>query len=106
MATMICKLKYVGTAVVVLQLAACAGIEQQAAETKARGTIESGGYTWEVPMDTEGAVMVRTRGLPTRQAATEVASTLCKKYGRVAQFVRQRGSLVLGIQEFEFNCAR
>lgn len=89
-----------------LLLSACAGVQQQAAETKARGTIESGGYTWSIPLDTEGAVQVRTTGLPTRQAATEVGSRLCKKYGRVAQFVRQTGSVVLGVQQFEFNCVK
>ena len=57
-----------------LALSACAGIQQQVAETKARGTIEPSGYTVEVPMETEGAVQVRTHGLPTRQAATEVGS--------------------------------
>ena len=87
-------------------LSACAGIQKQVAETKARGTIESGGYTWEIPMDTEGAVQVRTNGLPTRQAATEVGSQLCKKYGRVAQFANQTGSLILAFQQFEFNCVR
>jgi len=89
-----------------LFLSGCAGIDQQIAETKARGTIQEGGYTWTVPMDTEGAVSVRTNGLPPRQTATVVASRLCKKYGRVAQFSRQTGVLMLGIQEFEFNCVR
>jgi hypothetical protein len=89
-----------------LLLSACAGVQQQAAQTKARGTIESGGYTWTIPMDTEGAVQVQTTGLPTRQAATEVGSRLCKKYGRVAQFVRQTGILMLGVQQFEFNCVK
>jgi hypothetical protein len=57
-------------------------------------------------MDTEGAVQVRTNGLPTRQAATEVGQMLCKKYGRVAQFAKQSGSLILGFQQFEFNCVK
>lgn len=90
----------------VLLLSACAGIKQQVEETKARGTIESGGYTWAIPMESEGAVAVRTNGLPTRSAATVVGSMLCKKHGRVAQFVRQSGSLILGFQQFEFNCVR
>ena len=65
-------------------LSACAGIQQQVAGNKARGTIASGGYALEIPMETEGAVQVRTNGLPTRQAAAAVGSQLCKKYGRVA----------------------
>lgn len=87
-------------------ISACAGIQQQVEETKARGTIERGGYTWSIPMNTEGAVQVQTNGLPPRQTATEVASILCKKYGRVAQFARQTGSLILGFQQFEFNCVK
>jgi hypothetical protein len=93
----------VGAAILI---SACAGIQQQVAETKARGTIESGGYTWAIPMYTEGAVQVRTNGLPTRQAATVVGAKLCKKQGRVAQFAGQTGSLILGFQQFEFNCVK
>jgi hypothetical protein len=85
-------------------LTACAGIKQQIEATKARGTIDAGGYTWEIPQESEGGVTVRANGLPPRQAATDAASIVCKKYGRVAQFVKQDGSLILGFQQFEFNC--
>lgn len=90
-----------------LLLTGCAAIKQQAADTKARGTFESGGYTWEIPADTAGGNTIRTRGLPSKQIATTASDTLCNKYDRVAQYIDNKGSsLVLGLAVFNFNCVR
>jgi hypothetical protein len=85
----------------------CSAIKQQAADTKARGTFESGGYTWAIPADSAGGNTIRTHGLPSRQIATTASDTLCNKYGRVAQYIDKKGSsLVLGLAVFNFNCVR
>jgi len=81
-------------------------VQQQAEETKARGTIETGGYTWSILADGEGGNVISTYGLPGRQPATDAANILCKKYERIAQFTKQKGMLLLGIQQFEFNCVK
>jgi uncharacterized protein YceK len=92
---------------ITLLLAGCSAIKQQAAETKARGTFESGGYTWEIPADTAGGNTIRTHGLPSKQIATTASDTLCNKYDRVAQYVDNKGtSLLLGFVVFHFNCVR
>lgn len=91
---------------VAICVAGCAGMNRQIAETKARGTIESGGYTWTIPTDSEGGNTIKTYGLPSRQAATDVSSKLCKKYGRVAQYVDQHPILLTGAMIFDFNCVR
>jgi uncharacterized protein YceK len=96
----------VATTAFAVALAGCAGIQQQIAAKKARGTIEAGGYTWEIPDESEGGNTVSTHGLPPKQAATEASSILCKKYGRVAQFVKKDGILLTGLQIFSFNCVR
>lgn len=84
----------------------CAGMNREIEETKARGTIESGGYTWEIPAESEGGNTIRTHGLPSKQAATDASNILCKKHGRIAQFVDQEGILLLGLMIFNFNCVR
>ena len=91
---------------ILLSLSACAGLEKQAQDTKARGTIEAGGYTWKIPMESEGGNRVQTNGLPNQQAATEAASILCKKNGRIAQYVKQDGMPLLGVVWFDFNCVK
>ena len=88
----------------VLGLVGCANIQQQAAETRARGKIDAGGYAWSIHLDSEGGNSVTTHGLPNRQAATDASNVLCRKYGRTAQFIRHSGSLILGVQSFDFNC--
>ena len=98
--------RYFGTVAAAVSVAGCAGINQQIAETRQRGTIESGGYTWQIPADSEGGNTVQAQGLPSRQVATTVSSTLCKRHGRVAQFVSQRGVFITGTQIFDFNCVR
>ncbi len=75
-------------------------------EMNARETIEAGGYTWKIPADSEGGSTVQTQGLPSRQAATNASTTLCKKYGRVAQYVKHRNLLLTGTAIFDFNCVR
>lgn len=90
----------------ILVITGCAAIEADAAATKARGTVEAGGYTWSFPLESEGNVRVQTNGLPSRQIATTVASARCKKYGRVAQFVKQEAVFMLGVVWFDFNCVR
>ncbi len=90
-----------------LLLTGCASIKQRAADTKARGTFESGGYTWEIPADSAGGNSIRTHGLPSRQIATTASDTLCNKYGRVAQYVDNKGtSLLLGFAVLNFNCVK
>ena len=84
----------------------CAGMQRQIAEMKARGTIEGGGYTWQIPAESEGGNTIQTRGLPSRQAATEASTKLCKKYGRVAQYDSQKSILITGTMIFNFNCVR
>jgi hypothetical protein len=87
-------------------LVGCAGLAQQVEATKARGTIEAGGYTWAIPLETEGTVTVRTNGLPPKQAGLEAGAIACKKFDRIAQFQKQDGSLILGFQSFTFNCVK
>lgn len=87
-------------------LSGCAGLKKRAAETEARGTIENGGYTWKIQADSAGGNSIYTHGLPDRQAATNVSNQLCKKHGRVAQFVKQDGSILTGIRVFDFNCVK
>jgi hypothetical protein len=82
------------------------GTKRQMAETKARGTIEGGGYTWDIPADSAGGNTIQTSGLPSKQAATEASTKLCKKYGRIAQFVNRTDILLLGVVAFDFNCVR
>jgi hypothetical protein len=79
-----------------LVISACSGMRQHMEETKARGPLEVGGYTWRITAESESGNTVSTNGLPSRQYATEASNTLCKKYGRIAQFVKQTGSLLLG----------
>jgi hypothetical protein len=87
-------------------LVGCAGAQQRVEEMKARGTIEAGGYTWVIPLETEGNVTVRTNGLPPMQAGLEAGTIACKKFGRIAQFQKQDASLMLGMVSFSFNCVR
>lgn len=87
-------------------LAGCGAMQQQAQETKARGTIEAGGYTWNILAESEGGNTISTNGLPSRQHATDASTILCKKNGRIPQFVKQTGVLLLAIQQFEFNCVK
>jgi len=87
-------------------LSGCAGVNRQVKETLARGTIEAGGYTWQIPAESVGGNSIETHGLPSKQAATEASDILCKKNDRVAQFVEQKSKLILGIQQFRFNCVK
>jgi len=84
----------------------CAGIKRQLAEMEARGTIEGGGYTWKIPAESEGGNSIQTHGFPGKQAATDASTKLCKKYGRIAQYVSHRAILITGTSIFEFNCVR
>lgn len=88
-----------------LAIAGC-GVKRHVDEMHARGTIEAGGYTWQIPVDSEGGNQVQTHGFPSVQAATDASTILCKKYGRVAQYVSQRGLAVTALQIFTFNCVR
>lgn len=96
----------VSTIAAVISISGCAGLNRQVAEMEARGTIEAGGYTWRIPTEYEGGNSVRTQGLPSRQAATEASNKLCKKHGRIAQYVTQRNILMTGSVTFDFNCVR
>ena len=87
-------------------LTACGAMQKQVEETKARGTIETGGYTWNILADAEGGNTISTNGLPGRQPAVDASAILCKKYGRIPQYTKQTGVLLLGIQQFEFNCVK
>ena len=87
-------------------LSACGALEKQMEETKARGTIETGGYTWNIIADSEGGNTISTNGLPGRQPAVDASAILCKKYARIPQFTKQTGVLLFGIQQFEFNCVK
>lgn len=84
----------------------CAGINQQVQEEKARGYFESGGYTWGITADSEGGNIVKTVGAAPVQAATTVSNMLCKKYGRIAQYVSQTPLSIVLVKEFTFNCVR
>ena len=53
-----------------------------------------------------GGNAIEAHGFPSKQAATEASDILCKKHGRVAQFVEQESKLILGIQKFRFNCVK
>ncbi len=92
--------------IVTTLLAGCAGVKRQVAEMEARGTIEAGGYTWKIRADSEGGNSIQTRGLPGRQAATDASNQLCKKHGRISQFVDRKGLLFTGLAIFNFNCVR
>lgn len=81
------------------------GVKRQRDEMEARGTIETGGYTWKIPAESAGGNTIETRGLPSKQAATEASDKLCKKHDRVAQFVKQR-SFLTGSVVFDFNCVK
>jgi hypothetical protein len=87
-------------------LGGCGAVRQQARETEARGTIEAGGYTWRIHADSEGGNRISTQGLPSQQHATDAATTLCKKYGRVAQYVKRDSIPLTGFAAFNFNCVR
>ena len=87
-------------------LTGCGAMQKQAEETKARGTVETGGYTWNILAESEGGNTISTNGLPSRQNATDAAAILCKKNARIPQFSKQTGVLLLGIQQFEFNCVK
>ena len=89
-----------------IAVSGCAGIEQRAKESAARGTIETGGYSWRILADSEGGNMISANGLPGIQPATDAAMSLCKKYKRIAQFSKRSGSLLLGVQQFQFNCVK
>ncbi len=68
--------------------------------------METGGYTWNILAESEGGNTISTNGLPSRQHATDASAILCKKNGRIPQFVKQTGVILLGIQQFEFNCVK
>ena len=91
---------------ITLVVGGCSGVKRRAAETQARGTIETGGYTWKISADSEGGNTIRAHGLPGRQAATDASSQLCKKYDRIAQVVRRKPILLIGAVKFDFNCVR
>ncbi len=81
-------------------------VERQNAEIKARGTIEAGGYTWEIRADSEGGNTIQTRGSPSKQNAIDAATKLCKKYGRIAQYISQERPSITTTIYFNFNCVR
>ena len=88
-------------------LSGCAGIKRQQKEMEARGTIDAGGYTWEIPAESVGGNTVRANGIPSVQAATEASNILCQKNDRVAQFYkRTENTSLFGYQEYSFNCVR
>ena len=87
-------------------LSGCAGANRQVKEMNDRGTIDAGGYTWKIPAESVGGNAVRANGVPSVQAATEASNLLCKKNDRVAQFVEQKSVMILGFQEFRFNCVK
>jgi hypothetical protein len=90
----------------VAALTGCGAMQKQVEETKARGTVETGGYTWNILAESEGGNTISTNGLPSRQHATDASAILCKKNGRIPQFGKQTGFILLGIQQFEFNCVK
>jgi len=94
------------SAIIITGITGCAGAKRRVKEMNARGTIDAGGYTWRIPADSEGGNTVQTRGLPGRQAATEASNTLCKKYGRIAQYASRDHILLTGLAIFNFNCVR
>lgn len=69
-------------------------------------TIESGGYTWTIQLESEGGNRIQANGAPNRQQATDAANTLCKKHGRVAQFAKHDPMPLLGFQNYTFNCVK
>jgi len=99
-------ISYVSLISISILLSGCfEGVKRQRAETEARGTIEAGGYTWTIPADSAGGNTIQTRGLPSKQAATEASDKVCKKHDRVAQLVKQKGSIT-GLVTFDFNCVK
>ncbi|MBZ0093398.1 MAG: hypothetical protein K8F27_14400 [Sulfuricellaceae bacterium] len=92
--------------IMVLQLSGCAEAQRQIEQEKALGTIESDGYTWHIQDDSEGGNTIYAVGDPNKAQATKVASMLCKKYGRIAQFVRKKPLSLVMTSDFDFNCVK
>ena len=93
-------------AVVVTGVVGCASVNQQIREERARGTIESGGYTWYIEDDSQGGNTIKTFGLPSKSVSTTVSSMLCKKYDRIAQYVSQTPMDFMTVTRVTFNCVR
>jgi ABC-type phosphate transport system substrate-binding protein len=86
----------------VLALVGCAGVGVK----KDAPTVQAGGYTWYITSESEGSIRIQANGIPNRQPASEAAGIICKKYGRVAQFVKSDPSLIGGFTAYDFNCVK
>lgn len=86
----------------VLAVLGCAGVGMK----KDAPTVQAGGYTWYVTSESEGSIRIQANGIPNRQPASEAATIICKKYGRVAQFVKSDPSLIGGFTAYDFNCVK
>ena len=87
-------------------IASCGAVQRRAQATEERGVHEVGGYRWRIQAESEGGNKISTQGLPPRQTATEMANILCKKHGRIAQYVKTDSTLILGNVSFTFNCVK
>ena len=88
----------------ILLLTGCSAMKQRAADTKARETFESGGYTWAIPADTAGGNTIRTRGLPSQQIATTAIRYTVQQIWPCCTIYRQEGQQPCArISSFQFQ---